>query len=77
MQPEIAVHRRYAADGMLIDEDIPVDFHENGKIVERFDVTFHFFAGHQLDNNLDPLFARLVQILVLNIEWRFRHGPLL
>jgi hypothetical protein len=76
MEPERTVYRRYAADGMLVDEDIAADFHENGEVVKGFDVTLHFLAGHQLDDNLHPLFARLVKILVLDIEWRFRHGPL-
>jgi hypothetical protein len=77
MQTEIAVRRCYAADGMLVDEYVPLDFHENREIVEGFDVPLHFLTGHELDNYLDPLLARLVQILVLDIEWRFRHNPLL
>jgi hypothetical protein len=62
---------------MLVDEDVTMHFHENGEIVEGLDVPFHFFTGHELDNNLDPFLARLVEILVLDIEWRFWHGPLL
>jgi len=62
---------------MLVDEDVPMYFHENGEIVERFDVSLHLLTRHELDDHLDPFLARLVEILILDIEWRFRHNPLL
>jgi hypothetical protein len=77
MQSERTICGSYAADRVLIDKDITMHFHENGEVVEGLDVPLHLLTGHELDNDLDPFLARLIEILVLDIEWRFRHGPLL
>jgi hypothetical protein len=77
MQLETPINRGYMGNGVLIDEYVPLDFQQNREIIEGFDVTLHFFSGHQIDDDLDPLFSRLIQVLILNIEWCFRHTPLL
>ena len=77
MKTEGAINGGDIGDGMLVDEDVPMDFQQNGEIIERLDIPFHLVAGHELHYNLDPLLARLVQILILNVERRLSHVPLL
>ncbi len=77
MQSEGTVVGCYVGDGVLVDEDVPLDFQKDREVVERFYISFHFIAVHELDYDFDPLFARLVQVLVLNVEWCLCHVPLL
>ena len=57
MQTEVAIIGSYIGDGMLVDEDVPLDFQKDGEIVERLDITLHLVAGHELYNDLNPLLA--------------------
>jgi hypothetical protein len=57
MEAEGAVYGCDIGDGMLVDENVPMDFQENGEIVERLDIAFHLVAGHQLHDYLYPLLA--------------------
>jgi hypothetical protein len=57
MQAEVAIIGGYIGDGMLVDEDVPLDFQKNGEIVERLDIPLHLVAGHELYDDLNPLFA--------------------
>ncbi len=77
MQAEGAIIGGYVGDGVLVDEDVPLDLQKDGKIVERFYITLHLVAVHELNDNFNPLFARLIQILILDVEWCLCHGPLL
>src|SRR6266568_5672063 len=77
VQTERAVGRCYGRNGMFIDEDVPLHLHEHREIVKRLDETFHLVTGHEFHDDPDALFARLVQILVLDVERRLGHTPLL
>jgi hypothetical protein len=57
MKTKGAINGGYIGDGVLVDKDIPLDFQQNGKIIERLDIPFHLVAGHELHYDLNPLLA--------------------
>jgi hypothetical protein len=57
MKTEGAINGGYIGDGVLVDKDVPLDFQQNGKIIERLDIPFHLVAGHELHYDLNPLLA--------------------
>jgi hypothetical protein len=57
MKTEGAINGGYTGDGVLVDKDVPLDFQQNGKIIERLDIPFHLVAGHELHYDLNPLLA--------------------
>lgn len=77
MQLKITIGRCDCGDGVLVDQDVSLNLHQNGKIVEGFDIPFHFVPRHELDEDTDVFFPGLVKVLILNVEWRFSHVPLL
>jgi hypothetical protein len=44
VEPENAVYRGDAADCMLIDEDVAVNFHEDREVIKGFDVPLQLFT---------------------------------
>jgi len=44
VQAESAIIGSYVGNGMLVDEDVPLDFQKDGKIVERLDIPLHLIT---------------------------------
>lgn len=44
MQTEGAIIGSYVGDGMLVNEDVPLDFQKDGEIVKRLDIPLHLIA---------------------------------
>jgi hypothetical protein len=57
MQAEGAINGSNIGDGMLVDENVPLDLQKDGEIVERLDIPLHLVAGHELYDDLNPLLA--------------------
>jgi hypothetical protein len=53
---------------MFVDQDISVTFSQDTEAVKGLDVALQFIAGHHMNDDLDPFLARLIKILILNIE---------
>lgn len=74
MQTEGAVHRGDRGDGVLVEQDVAAGVKQERKVVEGFDIPLDGITGHHPYDHLDPFFAGLVQILILNVEGGLGHG---
>jgi hypothetical protein len=73
MEAELAVGGGDGTDGMFIKENIATALDEEAEAVKGFDVPFEFFPRHHHNGNPDPLFAGLIEILILNVKWGLGH----
>jgi len=74
MQAEGAVHRGNGGDGMFVEQDVATCIQQQREVVEGLDEAFDGVTGHHANDHLYPLFAGLIQVLILNVEGGFGHG---
>jgi hypothetical protein len=74
METEGAVGRGDGGNGMLVKQKVAVAFNQHTEAVERLDITFQFIPRHHHDDYTNTLFASLVEVLILDIEWGLGHG---
>jgi hypothetical protein len=74
MQTEGAISRSDGGDGMFIKKKVSVAFDQNTETVERLDETLQLIPRHHHDDYTDTLFASLIEVLILDIEWGLGHG---